>query len=70
MDWKTPKAVYQILDAEFGFNHDPCPPRYTVDGLQSSWGGLIMLIRHTGENYHYGLPKASNNGSRAKPLYS
>lgn len=38
-DWKTPKAVYQILDAEFSFDHDPCPPNYTVDGLSSSWGG-------------------------------
>lgn len=39
MDWKTPKAVYQILDAEFSFDHDPCPPNYTVDGLTSEWGG-------------------------------
>ena len=37
-DWKTPKAVYQILDAEFSFDHDPCPPNYTVDGLTSEWG--------------------------------
>lgn len=28
MDWKTPKAVYQVLDAEFQFDHDPCPPGY------------------------------------------
>lgn len=39
MDWKTPKAVYQILDAEFRFDHDPCPPNFTVDGLASEWGG-------------------------------
>jgi hypothetical protein len=39
MDWKTPKAVYQILDAEFSFNHDPCPPKYKVDGLKSEWEG-------------------------------
>ena len=38
MDWKTPKAVYQTLDAEFQFDHDPCPPKYTVDGLTSEWG--------------------------------
>ena len=37
-DWKTPKAVYQILDAEFHFDHDPCPPNYTVNGLTSEWG--------------------------------
>lgn len=39
LDWKTPKAVYQILDAEFSFDHDPCPPNFVVDGLTSDWGG-------------------------------
>lgn len=39
MDWKTPKAVYQALDAEFAFDHDPCPPNFEVDGLSSEWGG-------------------------------
>lgn len=38
LDWKTPKAVYQILDAEFQFNHDPCPTNPKVDGLTSEWG--------------------------------
>lgn len=38
MDWKTPKAVYQTLDAEFHFDHDPCPPNFQVDGLTSEWG--------------------------------
>lgn len=38
LDWKTPKAVYQTLDAEFHFDHDPCPPDYIVDGLTTEWG--------------------------------
>ena len=38
MDWRTPKAVYQVLDAEFQFDHDPCPPNYKVDALTSDWG--------------------------------
>lgn len=38
LDWKTPKAVYQMLDAEFHFDHDPCPANYEVDGLTSDWG--------------------------------
>lgn len=38
MDWKTPKAVFQVLDAEFHFDHDPCPPDFIVDGLTSEWG--------------------------------
>lgn len=39
MDWKTPKAVYQVLDAEFGFDFDPCPPKPAFDGLAINWGG-------------------------------
>jgi hypothetical protein len=33
VEWATPKAVYQTLDAEFGFNLDPCPLDGTEDGL-------------------------------------
>lgn len=43
MDWKTPKAVYQVLDAEFQFDHDPCPPKPKVDGLAESWGGVSFV---------------------------
>lgn len=44
MDWQTPTAVYDALDAEFGFTHDPCPvvdeygPFWRMDGLSSEWG--------------------------------
>jgi len=38
LDWRTPKAVYQVLDAEFSFDHDPCPTNPTKDGLASEWG--------------------------------
>ena len=38
LDWKTPKAVYQVLNAEFNFDHDPCPVNPTKDGLQADWG--------------------------------
>jgi hypothetical protein len=40
LDWKTPKAVYQILDAEFKFDFDPCPTKPDFDGLNISWGGV------------------------------
>jgi len=36
--WKTPKAVYQTLDAEFRFDFDPCPADPKFDGLQVEWG--------------------------------
>lgn len=58
LDWKTPKAVYQTLDAEFQFDHDPCPPKYKVDGLLSEWGGCNFV------NPPYGneLPKWIEKG--------
>lgn len=39
LNWKTPKTVYQILDAEFGFDFDPCPSDPDFDGLAIDWGG-------------------------------
>lgn len=44
MDWRTPKAVYQVLDSEFQFDHDPCPANWDgkVDGLTSDWGGYKL----------------------------
>lgn len=37
-DWKTPKVLYQALDAEFGFDYDPCPINPKSDGLKDMWG--------------------------------
>ena len=39
LDWQTPKAVYQILDAEFRFDFDPCPVNPKFNGLEVEWGG-------------------------------
>jgi hypothetical protein len=39
-NWKTPKAFYQALDAEFGFDFDPCPPKPYFDGLSVEWGKI------------------------------
>ena len=66
LDWKTPKAVYQVLDAEFKFDHDPCPPKYKINGLKSEWGGRIMWIHRTAENYQSGLRKVLKNGKKEK----
>ncbi len=37
-DWKTPRALYQALDAEFRFDFDPCPVKPAINGLESDWG--------------------------------
>lgn len=42
VEWPTPKALYQALDAEFHFNFDPCPIEGDADGtarLLNSWQG-------------------------------
>jgi len=33
VEWPTPKAVYERLDAEFRFDFDPCPTNGESDGL-------------------------------------
>jgi hypothetical protein len=36
-NWKTPKALCQSWEAEFGFDYDPCPTQPTFNGLESDW---------------------------------
>jgi site-specific DNA-methyltransferase (adenine-specific) len=39
--WMTPPALYNTLNEEFHFNHDPCPIEWEegdTDGLTSDWG--------------------------------
>jgi site-specific DNA-methyltransferase (adenine-specific) len=38
MDWRTPEAVYDALNREFGFDFDPCPVSPGFDGLACEWG--------------------------------
>ena len=42
-DWKTPRALYQALDAEFHFDHDPCPSAPIFDGLKTDWGKVNFV---------------------------
>ena len=42
MNWKTPKAFYENLNLEFGFDFDPCPADPTFDGLNCAWGGVTF----------------------------
>jgi hypothetical protein len=41
--WKTPKAFYQALDAEFHFDCDPCPAQPIMNGLESEWGNTNFV---------------------------
>lgn len=43
--WATPKALYELLDAEFHFTLDPCPlGDVVIDGLKLSWGGAESVL--------------------------
>ena len=44
VEWRTPRAVMQMLEAEFGaFDFDPCPVGGS-GGLEADWGtGLIFV---------------------------
>ena len=35
--WRTPQGIYDLLDAEFHFEFDPCPPNPQFDGLTIEW---------------------------------
>lgn len=58
MDWKTPKAVYQVLDSEFRFDHDPCPVNPKVDGLTAKWGN----VNYVNPPYGRSLPRWIERG--------
>lgn len=61
-DWKTPKALYQALDAEFHFDFDPCPAKPTFDGLAIEWGDRNFV------NPPYGRGKNSTGPWAKKAL--
>lgn len=54
--WLTPPDLYKALDAEFGFDFDPCP--YPVpagfDGLTCEWGKSNYVNPPFGSIIHQG----------------
>lgn len=52
-EWATPRAVFDVLDAEFNFTLDPCASkenhkcaRYFTkedNGLSKNWGGQVVF---------------------------
>jgi len=68
LDWKTPKAVYQILDAEFSFDHDPCPTKPKVDGLNSEWGGCNFVNPPYGRELPKWIAKGYEEWNKGKTV--
>lgn len=66
VEWPTPKAVYDTLNAEFGFDFDPCPFGGSDDGLASlfcSWVGKRVFCNPP---YGRGLNKWLERGLEAQ----
>lgn len=45
-DWATPEWLYDELNAEFGFDFDPCPYKHDIsewDGLEVEWGSVNFV---------------------------
>lgn len=38
--WQTPDEFYHGLNAEFGFDFDPCPLNHDM-----SWNGIVLHIK-------------------------
>lgn len=62
-NWATPQELFDVLDAEFHFDLDPCADetnhkceKYFTkeqDGLQQNWGGVSSFLQSTLWQTHY-----------------
>ena len=67
-DWKTPKALYQALDAEFCFDFDPCPSHPTFDGLKIEWGEVSYVNPPYGRGISQWIAKAYTEAQKGKTV--
>lgn len=67
-DWRTPKALYQALDAEFAFDCDPCPPQPTADGLSIEWGMSTYVNPPYGREIGRWVAKAHAESLKGKTI--
>jgi hypothetical protein len=67
-DWKTPKALYQALEAEFHFDHDPCPVNPKIDGLKSDWGEVNFVNPPYGKEIRNWIEKGFQEHLKGKTV--
>ena len=67
-DWKTPRAVYQALDAEFHFDYDPCPVKTKINGLESEWGNVNFVNPPYGKQITKWIQKGYQENLRGKTV--
>jgi len=64
--WSTPSDLYAVLDAEFGFDDDPCPLKSEEDGLDREWGQSTFVNPPYGSAIGKWLKKAYNESRKGK----
>ena len=64
--WSTPSDLYAVLDAEFGFDDDPCPLKSEEDGLVREWGKSVFVNPPYGSAIGKWLKKAYNESRKGK----
>jgi len=67
-DWKTPRALYQALDAEFRFDYDPCPARTKINGLESEWGNINFVNPPYGKEITKWIQKGYQENLKGKTV--
>ena len=68
LDWKTPKAVYQVLDAEFSFDFDPCPSNPNFNGLAVNWGQCNFVNPPYGREIQKWIKKGYKESQKGKVI--
>jgi len=67
-DWKTPRALYQALDAEFRFDFDPCPANPKIDDLKTEWGNINFVNPPYGKEITKWIEKGYQESLKAKTV--
>ena len=67
-DWKTPRALYQALDAEFCFDYDPCPTKPKINGLDSEWGYMNFVNPPYGKEITKWIQKGFQESLKGKTV--
>lgn len=74
LDWRTPDAVYEKLDAEFHFDCDPCPHDRECDALDKDslwrkpWGQRNFLNPPYGREIGKWIQKAYEEWQKGKTV--
>lgn len=73
-DWRTPRALFQAVNAEFNFDLDVCATKDNAlcarfftpedDALEQSWAGRCWMNPPYGRDLHEWIAKAAAESSR------